>query len=431
MRKYLANFSLKKTATLCGLLGLVLCLSGCNGVGITPEHFTMASVMASGGCWSCSMFKVVWEAIGESFEAAYPVCTELAQMLLAVGLLFWLTFTIGKMVASLKQPNMKDIIPKVAGVLFKAMVIAVFISNPLWFLYLVNVLFVPVLEAFVNLSLKIMGSESGFWEIFDIPYDKVERSFAVFTEEIGRRLQEVVYQLYLKFRSGFFLGARMMMHFELMSIITGGLVMCMFFYFMFYFPLLLLEGFVSIGFVLVMYPIFLVGWVFPPTKQYVSDSFKIIIQGVAQILITSIYIGVIVIILHEFEEQFSLAAYLTDPMLLLGLKNMSNNGLAMLAMVFAMFKLTNDIPNITSFFVGEMNKSTILRMFSKVQKMALNVGKIAIGGAMVGTGVMSGVGKGMMLSGAKDAAKTFSDLSSSDQQDDISAAEQRAITGGK
>ncbi len=430
MKKVLTYQKLRQTALIGCLFVLVSLLSGCSSIGLTPEHFTMASVMASGGCWSCSMFKVVWEAIGSAFNSAYPAVLNIAQMLLGVGLLFWLTFTIGKMVMSLKEPNLKDIIPKISGVLFKAAVIGVFISNGAWFLYLVNLLFTPVLDAFTRLAMVVMGAESDIWEVLDLSlfYEKVDEDSVVFTRSMGNNLQDVVYQLYLKFKSGFFLGARMMMSAEMMSIITGGLVMCMFFYFMFYFPLLLLEGFVSIGFVVLLYPIFLVGWVFPSTKQYIAESYKIIIQGVVQILITAIYIGVIVIILHEFADQFSLTAFLTDPALMLGLKNMSNNGLALLGMIFAMFKLTSDIPNITSFFVGEMNKSTILRAFSKAQKMALNIGKIAIGGALAGTGVMSGVGKAMMFSGAKDTFKNFSEFGSEEQSSDVSTAEQRDMT---
>ena len=297
---------------------------------------------------------------------------------------------------------MKDYIPKIAGVLFKAMVVGIILSNPKYMLYILDLIMSPVLEAFTNLSTSIIGSES---EWFKIPFSDVKSDYAIFTRNIGSQMQDIVYQLYLHFKSGFFLGARMMMHFEFMAIITGLLIMSMFFYFMLFFPLIILEGFISVGFVLIMFPFFLAGWVFPPTKGYITESIKILFQGVAQVLVTCIYISIIIAIIEEYSDSFSITKSLTDPSLLLGLNNMSNNGLAMLGLIYAMFKLTNDVPNITSFFVGEMNRSVILRTFSRAANVATNIGKIAIGGALAGTGVMGAVGKGMMASGAKNIAK--------------------------
>ena len=52
-----------------------------------------------------------------------------------------------------------------------------------------------------------------------------------------------------------------------------------------------------------------------------------------------------------------------------------------------------------------MNRSVILRTFTRAFGVAKNVGKIAIGGALAGTGALGAIGKGMMASGAKDMAK--------------------------
>ena len=105
----------KKALYLCFVLAPLFLLTGCGSLGLTPENITMASVFATGGCWPCAMFRVVWEAIGSAFANTYATTSQLASILLGMGLLFWLTFTIGKMVASLKEPNMKDYIPKIFG----------------------------------------------------------------------------------------------------------------------------------------------------------------------------------------------------------------------------------------------------------------------------------------------------------------------------
>ena len=295
-------------------------------------------------------------------------------------------------------------------------------------LYILDLLITPVLESFTNLATSIIGSKSDW---FKIPFSDVSKNYTIFTRNIGSQLQEIVYQLYLHFKSGFFLGTRMMMHFEFMAVITGTLIMSMFFYFMLFFPLIILEGFVSIGFVLIMYPFFMAGWVFPATKGYITESFKIFFQGVAQVLITCIYVSIIIAIIEEYSEAFSITKSLTDPSLMLGLTNMSNNGLALLGLIYAMFKLTNDIPNLTSFFIGEMNRSVILRTFSRAMGAAKNVGKIVIGGALAGTGVMGAVGKGMMASGAKDMARDSANWVTDGAGDGgMSEAEKAARAGG-
>lgn len=417
----------KKALYLCLTLAPLFLLTGCGSLGLTPENLTMASVFASGGCWVCSMFKVVWEAIGSAFANTYRTSSLLASILLGMGLLFWLTFTIGKMVVSLKEPNMKDYIPKITSVIFKAIVVGIILSNPSFMLYILDLFVTPVLESFTNLATSIIGSKSDWLKV---PFSDIDKNYTIFTRNIGSQLQEIVYQLYLHFKSGFFLGARMMLHFEVMSVITGLLIMSMFFYFMLFFPLIILEGFISIGFVLIMYPFFMTGWVFPATKSYIAESFKIFFQGVAQVLVTCIYVSIIIAIIEEYSDTFSITRSMFDPALLAGLNNMSNNGLALLGLVYAMFKLTNDVPNITSFFIGEMNRSVILRTFSRAANVAKNVGKIAIGGALAGTGVMGAVGKGMMASGAKDIAKDSAGWVTDGAGDGgMTEAEKRAAAG--
>ena len=414
MKKYF-HFHTQNKGRIFLVIALSMLLTGCAGA-MTAEHLTMLSVVATGGCWSCTMFKVVWEAIGNALAKTYAPCSELALILLGVGLLFWLSITIGRMVASVKEPNMKDIIPKISGVLFKAMVVGVILSAPKYTVAILDLFVTPVLESFTNLSKAVLFADVSIAEMLTAPFDllklggdyDIDKNYIVFTRHIGSELQDVVYRLYLTFKDGFLLGARMLIHFELTSILLGLMIMAVFFYFMLFFPLLLLEGFVTLGFACVFFPFLLAGWVFPSTKNYINEGFKIVMQAAAQLLVTCIYIGIVVSILHEYAEEFSPTRFLTDPMLLLGIRNMSNNGLAFMGMLFCIFKLTNEVPNITSYFVGEFNRSQITKMFTKLQQAVKGVGKMVVGAAMMGTGVMSGAGKAMMASGVKDTAKGFS-----------------------
>ncbi len=397
-------------------------------------------------CWSCSVFIVTWNAIGEAFSKTIGSVTSAARLMLGVGLLFWLSFTIGKMVTQLKEPNLKDYIPKIIGTLFKAMCVGIILSSPSFVVSIIKFFMEPILGATIyvsklvlpnNLSLEstllsvlnfIANPLSAFTgTVAETLFSERVENYPVFSSEIGEALRNVLYELYNTFKGGFILGGKMMFQVNIMGVASGALILATFFYFMFYFPLLLLEGFISLGVVLILFPVFLAGWVFPSTKGYMNEVIKMIFQSVAQLLITSIYIGIIINIIDANENMFSPTKMLTDPILITGIGNMNNNGLAFFGMIFCLLKLTNDIPNITSYFVGEMNKSIIARTFSKMQNLMASSAKMVIGTAMAGTGVLGSVGKLMVAQGGRDAIKETTDIRTNDSQK--TNAEIKAETG--
>lgn len=450
----------KKVLAYCLILLPLFFLTGCSNL-ITPEaiekiakYGTKAGGAGAGlgvissaaesatQCWPCSVFIVTWNAIGEAFEQTIGDVTYAARLMLGVGLLFWLTFTIGKLVTQLKEPNMKDFIPLIAGTLFKAICVGIILSSPSFVVTIINFFMDPILKATIYVSKLVLPNdlelESTLLSILNFianPLSSLTGLFEervsnhiVFTKDIGEALRDVLYSLYDTFKGGFILGGKMMFQVDIMAIASGGLILATFFYFMFYFPLLLLEGFITLGVVLILFPVFLAGWVFPSTKGYINEVIKIIFQSVAQILITSIYIGVIIAIIQANQDMFSITKMLTDPILITGIGNMNNNGLAFFGMIFCLLKLTNDIPNITSYFVGEMNKSIIARSFSKMQKLMASSAKMVVGASMAGTGVLGAVGKAMVAQGGREAIQEGTDISTNDTQK--TNADVKAETGG-
>ena len=454
----------KKVFAYCLMLLPLLFLTGCSNM-LTPESIekiakygTKAGGAAAGlgvissmaesvtQCWSCSVFIVTWNAIGEAFSNSYAAVTKAARLMLGVGLLFWLSFTIGKMVTQLKEPNLKDYIPKIAGILFKASCVGVILSSPSFVLTIIEFFMEPILGITIYVSRLVLPNdlnlESTILSVLNFIANPVSslmgtaseylfsekiQNNPVFSSEIGESLRNVLYELYNTFKGGFILGGKMMFQVNIMGVASGALILATFFYFMFYFPLLLLEGFISLGVVLILFPVFLAGWVFPSTKGYMTEIIKMIFQSVAQILITCIYIGIIVNIIDANENMFSPTKMLTDPILITGIGNMNNNGLAFFGMIFCLLKLTNDIPNITSYFVGEMNKSIVARTFSKMQNLMASSAKMVIGTAMAGTGVLGSVGKLMVAQGGRDAIKETTDIRTNDSQK--TNAEIKAETG--
>ncbi|MBO7244318.1 MAG: hypothetical protein J6V53_03440 [Alphaproteobacteria bacterium] len=448
MKTVINRLAFKKVLTFCLISLPLFFLTGCSNL-LTPETLTkmlnhgstaggvlsgigiVSSLAESAGqCWACTVFVVTWNAIGEAFEKTYALSAQSARLLLAIALLFWLTLTIGKMVIQIKQPNLKDYIPKIAGTLFKAACVGVVLSSPAFLVQIINIFMEPILTGTVYIARLVLPNdldmESTLFAILrflstpaSILGGFLEESIdnhPVFTKQIGETLRDVIYNLFEVFKGGFLLGGRMMFQVDPMAVASGGLILCTFFYFMFYFPLLLLEGFAALGVILILFPVFMVGWVFPSTKGYMSEAIKVIFQSVAQILITCIYIGIILAIIDANEGMLAPTKMLTDPVLITGIGNMNNNGLAFFGMIFCLLKLTNDIPNITSYFVGEMNKSIIAKTFSKMQNIMKNSAKMVIGTAMAGTGVLSSVGKVMVAEGARDASREAVSMGTNDSE---------------
>lgn len=425
-----ALFHSKKALILLTVVGFCFVLSGCGAV--DPNDIAMFVAIKKANCWPCTAYQVVWDAIGKSVQELFPGISKLALNGLGVGLLFWLAFTIGKFIATVKEPNIKEFTTTMSTVLFKAMVVSVILATPANTLAIVDLIVTPIITSFTDLSRAVLFAEPTIAKHFAAPtfwdnvtssvitgdvtglfggsnpsYSGITKDYPIFTSYLGNQVQDIIYRIYIAFNSGIALGARMAFTVDFISFITGVMIMLVFFYMMILFPLLFLEAFFMLGGIIILFPFLLAAWVFPSTKGYMKAVWDILFAATAQILITCIYVGVLVTVIKSYSSSFSLSKQLTDPALLLGLKNMSSNGLAFFALIYCMFKLSNDIPNITSFFVGEVNRSKMLAMFQKVQSLAASAGKFVAGAALTGAGA-GAIGKGLMASAAKDTAKSVS-----------------------
>lgn len=427
------GFYFKRIWLLC-LMPVICLLTGCGG--ITADDIALATAVKQANCWPCTAYRVVWDAIGSVVTNAYPFMCQSALSILGLALMFWLMMTAIKLVGALKEPNLKEFIPKISSVLFKSFVVAAVLSSGPLAISVVDIIVTPVLTAFISLSRAILFAEPTIAKHFVSVGDFVSAigNHLFFSSQIGSQVEDVIYRLYLAFNSGLALGGRMMLIPDFMSWIIGLFTMMTFFFFMLFFPLLFLEGFVNLGMIIVLFPIFLVAWVFPSSKEYIKRPWEILFQAAAQILITCIYVGVLVNVLKSYSNSFSLTKQLTDPALLLGIKNMSNSGLAFFALIFCMFKLSNDIPAITSFFVGDIARSGIAAKFAAMGRMLVGAGKVVVGAALASAG-LGAVGKGMMADGAqssKDALKnTFGDGNDGEGSAVSVGAEQAAQTRPK
>ena len=410
----------------------LLFLGGCS-TNIDARMITQLLLAKEENCWPCTMYKVIWEAIGRLVSTVYDELCSDALTILGVGLLFWICFTVGKLVVSIKEPNLKDFIGNMAGVIFKALVVAAILSVPSYTIYFLDLIVRNVLEAFINLTLNIMFSNSTIAKSLatghvyegDIVSTVSGAGNILFTTDIGHQIQDLVYRIYVGFPGGMSLGVNLIFQTDPALIATGLFVTAVFFYLMLIIPLLFIEAFALLGAVIVFFPLALVLYVFPSTKAYVVPMWKVLFVSMAQILVTGVYMAVMIHVVQVFSDNIlSPSSILSDPLLLMNLKNMKDQFLAFCALAYIMYRMSKDIPNISSKLLGDFNRSMMLAGVTKALNFGKNIG-IALGGAaLAGTGVASGVGISMMMSGGKGMMETTRNPDGQGGSSGLSTAEQ-------
>ncbi len=402
---------LKNKALILISMCCLLFTTGCTQ--LNPAEIALWTKINEATCWPCTLYAAVWEAIGFTVEELLPSCASMALDTLGIALSFWLAFTVLKLASSIKAPKISDFSINIATVCFKAVIVAVILMNNDYMFELFDTIVAPVMSAFISLSKEILFSESTiaqYFEGFDLS-SSINNNRMIFTDEVGNQINDVIFSIYAAFNSGVYLGARIAFTFNIASFFIGIFIMFTFFYLMLFFPLLFAEGFIIFGVIMVLVPFLLVAWVFPSTKQYIKPAWTLLLSSVVQILITCIYIGVLITVVNAYSTEFSISKQLTDPALILGVQNMSNNALGFFALLYCMFKISNDIPNITSIIFNEINRSRIVDMFRGIQKTAQNMGTMAAGVA-IGAAGGGAVASAMMNQGAQGLADNMKEIMS-------------------
>ncbi len=405
MRQLITSRYNKPTALL--LVVLACCaLSGCEG-GISIEDLRMLMTPLFSNCWPCSMYKIVFDAIASVLNASYTTMSQLSLLLLGIGLLFWLAFKVTVMASSLKQPNIRDFVTSMFGTLFKGLAVAVILSSPAYTMEVLDMIATPVLSTFIHMAKTVLFADPTIAKNFVAPQAISFGSTGapLLTGEIGYEVQDIVYRIYVALQSGMVLGFRMFIGIDLVAYIMGLVIIVAFFFLMVVFPLLFIDSFVRLGAVFIFFPLLLAAWVFPSTKKYIGEGWKMLFGAMMQILVACVYIALIINIVKSYSDAHSLSRQLSDPLILLGLKTASNEAIGFLALAICMMKLTDKIPAMAGYFGGDATKSEMVKAFANTGRMSVAMGKMAAGGIVAGMGLGWDAGKKLFTDSAEELKK--------------------------
>ena len=380
------------------LMGVLCVLNGCKADQLTADN----AEATINNCWSCTMYKIVFEGINRLISDLYLMLTEKAILLLGVGLLFWLAFKTVKLVTSLYEPDMAEYIRTVAITLFKAIVVSVILlSGEDYLCFLRDLIIDPPFLIFTHLSrILLVGVLSETADLVS-PQDFIattNQGCAVFSEVASKSIQFVIYQIYVALNSGVQLGWTMVMTGKIANILIGFFfVVPIFFMMSLVFPWIYVDSMFRIGCVIVLSPFIFVAWVFPATKGWVKPAWDVLFGSMVTILIACIYIALAITVLRTFSDSsptftgiFNPARQTTDPRFSEQMARLGVEALSFIALILIVNRFQNAIPNIAGYFGGDSAKSQVVSLFGGIKQLVISAAMIAVGAAMSAFGVPGG-----------------------------------------
>ena len=391
-----------------------LMLSGC-GDPPSPQDQLKDDVAS---CWPCSLYKATFDGIGTMMMNVYETTTYLGLILMGVGLLFYLAFASGKLIMSLKEPNIKEEIIKIIHVLFKALLVGAVLSMPQYLLEFCDMVLSPVILWMLELSRQILesgaslGGGSALISPESMSGEAGNIDFALFNGQVSYRVQDLIYRIYVALKGGMGLGLTIMQEMEINTFFIGIMVIFMFLALILIFPFSFIDSFLRIGLVIILSPFLLAAWPFPPTKGWIKKGWDISFSALFNLLFSCIFIGILISVITTYSNQFmpgffSAKAQESDPDLASSAAGLETGFFSMVMLLVAMMMLAKHIPQIAKFFGGDGSGNPLIGFLGQLRQLAINVTMIAAGAALtlVTGGAAANLGKRMMKKGAENLAQ--------------------------
>lgn len=406
-------FGIPPLKTLAWIVLMCVCLTGCGDPPSPQEE--LKNDIAS--CWPCSLYKAAFDALAKMMLNVYETTTYLGLILMGVGLLFYLAFASGKLVMSLKEPNVKEEIIKIIHVLFKALLVGAVLSLPQYVLEFCDMVLSPVILWMLELSRQILeagssiGGSTALIAPESIPTANDNLDFALFNGQVSYRVQDLIYRIFTALKGGMGLGLTIMQQWQINTFFIGLFVIFAFFALILIFPFAFIDAFLRIGVVVIISPFLLASWVFPATKDWIKKGWNIVFSALFNILFSCIFIGLLVSCITTYSNQympgfFNVTAQKSDPTLAQSAASLETGFFSMMLVLLSMMILAKHIPQVARFFGGDGSGNPLVGFLGQLRQLAVSVTTIAAGAALavVTGGAGATLGKKMMKKGAKDLA---------------------------
>lgn len=404
-----------------------LFLTGCsNDINYDSDLFNPDQLT----CWPCQMYAQVFQALSNAMDGSLQRLASNSQILLSLGLVFWLAFKVLPWLVSFTPPKMKEDFVEIIKVCFKAGIVSVvFLSHPQafydiiggWIIQPIGTIFLYLSEV-VLLSPSSVGVDTSLFQSsnFDITRffgesfmnnfnqlrNLFEGNFSNVTLPNGQtitiprqdpmfgalpmQIQSVIWMIYSALWSGMELVLQLFKSDSIMGYIAGIFLCISLFSLLIYLPLTFVDAFLRLGMAIILLPVFMVAWVFP-IKLFQGMAKKVInlmFGAFFDVLFNCIYVAFLLSVLQVFTTErtdhvLSSAQQGAESALRRSGETLSMDFLIYVVLILMILKLSKKIGDITGqFFDGAGQGSSIGKALDRMKNLAFAtvtaVAKIAI-----------------------------------------------------
>ena len=385
---------------------MLLLLAGCD----TDVPYNADKFKASkDNCWPCEMYMQAFKAMDGVLDNSLNIICQNSLMVLELALLFWLLFRVGRVVISFSMPDMKKEFASFITVLFKAMIVAIFLNNPTYLYdFFGGIVIQPIGDGFLSMANTVLETPSDVGVKFNYDtginfLDEIAEQWKKFFPggssagsvsgskmfgKLAMTVQSIVYQIYDALWSNVGLGFQLWTMKGWSAFVAGTILIGGMFWLVVMMPLSFVDAFVRIGLVIMLLPLLMVGWVFSYPPKVVNKVLHNLFAGFFDILFSCIYITFLISTFRVYENQemqymFSASVQTTEGGMRTTANQFGTDFIILTMLAWAMVKLSGKIQNFSNYFFEGAEKSSVFDAFNKLKNWAMK-------GVRVGAMLLSG-----------------------------------------
>ena len=378
-------------------------LGGCREA--IPDPYNQADfTVSSSNCWPCIMYMYAFKSLHNAINGTLDKVAQNSLIILEISLLFWLLFKVGNIVFSIAMPDMKKQLAPILTVLFKALITIIFLTNTQFFYdFFGKMLIQPIGAAFLSLSGQMLSAPvkdiAGVDEIVIFGSsleDEIKLLIANWDKVVGispndpnmfgeipSKVIQIVYVIYSSLCNGFGLAYQLFSLHHWSAFVAAILLLFSLYWLILMVPLFLVEAFIKMGMILLLMPLFMVGWVFTFPKDVVKKVAHSLFSGFFDILFNCIYIAFFVTLLRIYDNNSLHFLYEPNGMTATGslrgeAAEFGTNYILLLGITFVMITLSNHVQEFSNHFFEGSEKSNVLAVVKSIRDYAIKALKVAV-----------------------------------------------------
>ena len=367
------------------VLGLLI-LTGCGKAPTLPPQSNSYA-----DCWPCAVYMATFEMVEKTLKIMMEMACENAKILLGFGLLFWILFHVGKMVASLQPPDIQKFLQPLWTVLFKAIIVAVLLTvreNGTYGLvsFIGQNIIQPFFDFFANLSSMILDSNTlvrAATQAAEHASDiEVNNTGILFGDSAGRYL-DLIFRIYVALKLGISLGFTVWQEWSFVSFFFGLFIIISFWMLLLTIPMMFIDSIVRICTGLILLPFALVGYVFPPTAHFLKSIWEIILGAGITLMTACFYVVLVVYSVQTYAQKYypgilGTALQERDPDLIMAVQTLSSSLIGFFVLIVCMQRLSGSITQIAGHIGGKPIESSFTSALKTGKQVTKTLAKTAL-----------------------------------------------------